>query len=219
MKTRNSLKALVVGILAGLVLVILPLSGNPMMLATAKPWVLLMIAAVASVLQPAYNPFSIVRRPGDRGTGAQIIWTVYGTQLAAVIEFGYWWYPQSVAWTPLTVAALSVAVSGLALRTWAVFTLGRFFTMEIAVTDAQAVISSGPFAVVRHPSYLGAFFLYLGTALFLHAWVSAALAVVALPMAFVRRIRTEEEMLIGTLGQTYTAYREKVTARLLPGIW
>jgi protein-S-isoprenylcysteine O-methyltransferase len=219
MKAGKSLKALVVGILAGLVLLILPLAGNPAMLATAKPWVVLAVAVLASVLQPAYNPFSIIRRPGDRGTGAQIIWTVYGTQLAAVIEAGYWRYPQSVAWTPLAVAAISVAVLGLALRTWAVFTLGRFFTMEIAVTDDHAVISSGPFAIVRHPSYLGAFFLYLGTALFLHAWGAAALAVVALPIAFVRRIRTEEAILAGTLGQTYTTYREQVKARLLPGLW
>jgi protein-S-isoprenylcysteine O-methyltransferase Ste14 len=219
MIANDRIKALWLGIFAGLLLVVLPLAGNPAMLRSPKPWILLVLGVLASLWQPSFAPISIVHSPGDRGTGAQIIWTVYGSQLAAVLEAGYGRYPQSVAWDAPAVVALIVAVLGLAVRTWAVRTLGRAFTMEIAVAPEQTVIDKGPFAIVRHPSYLGAFLLYLGTILFLHAWLTACWAIVALLLAFVRRIRAEEDVLSTALGQPYRAYRQKVTTRLLPGIW
>jgi len=199
-------------------LAILPLAWNTWMLASAQPWIVLAIGIAASILQPSYNPFTISAVRGDRGTGAQIIWSVYCTQLAAVLEAGYLRYPRSVEWDFVAVAALAAAVLGLAFRTWAVFSLGAFFTMHITVDGNQRLVRNGPYSFVRHPSYLGAFFLYMGTILFLHSWLSAAAAAVILPLAFVRRILVEEDMLAKKFGAEYSSYRA-VTKRLFPWIW
>ena len=50
--------------------------------------------------------------------GAHIIWSVYLTQLAAIIEATYFRYPQSTRWDFIAVAALVFVALGLAIRTW-----------------------------------------------------------------------------------------------------
>ena len=99
---------------------------------------------------------------------------------------------------------------GLAIRTWAVVHLGAAFTWHVESEAADTVINTGPFGVVRHPSYVGAFFLYVGSVCFLQAWWTLPLALVALPLAFSRRIRVEEAALTEKFGDAYTAYKAQV---------
>ena len=82
------------------------------------------------------------------------------------------------------------------------------------VQEDQDVIRDGPYRFVRHPSYTGAYLTYCGTALFLHAWYSAAAAALLLPLAFHRRIHHEEKHLSQHL-DGYGAYQREVPA-LLP---
>lgn len=212
------LKRLFLGVVVSAVLVLMPVLGNVAVLRAPHLWILLMIGVLASVFQPGYNPFTIVSSAGDKGTGAQIIWSVYAVQLAAILEATYLRYPRSVEWDATAVIALAAAALGLALRTWAVLTMGKFFTMHISVEQGQRIVRSGPYAMVRHPSYLGAFVLYLSTTVFLHAWFSAIAAAVVLPCAFLRRVYREEKALKEKFGAEYESYCTGVK-RLLPGIW
>ena len=118
----------------------------------------------------------------------------------------------------MTTAALSVMVLGLALRIWAVLTLGRFFTWFIAVHADHQVIRSGPFRFVRHPAYCGALLLFVATLVFLHAWVGAGLSLVLQLLAYRRRIRHEEALMIRRLGEPYVAYTREVKT-LVPLLW
>ncbi|MBU1693049.1 MAG: isoprenylcysteine carboxylmethyltransferase family protein [Verrucomicrobia bacterium] len=212
------MKKLVSGVVISSIFVIMPALGNLAILRAAQLWILLALGVLASVLQPGYNPFTIARRARDKGTGAQIIWSVYAVQLAAIMEAAYLRYPQSVAWDSVAVIALIVAAIGLSLRTWAVLTLGRLFTMHIAVEKGHRFVRSGPYARIRHPSYLGAFLLYVSTTIFLHAWFSAIAAVLILPLAFLRRIHREECVLKEEFGAEYESYCAEVKM-ILPGIW
>jgi len=212
------LRRLAQAVVITVLVVVLPVLGNAEMLRSAKMLVLVGFGILASVLQPGYNPFTMVCKPGDRGTGSQIIWSVYVTQVAAVLEGAYLWYPQSVRWGLVAILALSAMAMALALRTWAVLTLGGLFTMHISVQGGHAIIRDGPYRFVRHPSYLGAFVMYVSTALFLHAWLAGLVAVALLPYAFLRRIRHEEEMLRGAFGDEYESYCLEVK-KILPGIW
>jgi protein-S-isoprenylcysteine O-methyltransferase Ste14 len=75
--------------------------------------------------------------------------------------------------------------------------------------------TSGPYALVRHPLYLAAFFVWLAVAL---AFASlAALAITALHVipGYLIYIRSEEEMLVTHLGEPYRRYQEEV-GMLLP---
>src|SRR5262249_45984763 len=83
----------------------------------------------------------------------------------------------------------------LIVRTWAVATLGRWFTWNVDVQPGQRVVERGPYRFVRHPGYTGALLTYAAVAVLFHSWVAAALALVALPLAFARRIAYEQALL------------------------
>ena len=212
------IRRLIMGILISSLVVVLPVLGNREILLAPQIWILVLFAILASLFQPSYNPFTITVKSGDRGTGAQIIWSIYATQFAALLETAYLRYPVSVQWDIITTIALASMTLGLLLRTWAVFTLGNLFTMHLAVQRDHAIIRKGPFGIVRHPSYLGAFILYMATTIFLHAWFSMAAVIVILPCAFLRRIYYEEKLLKEEFGEQYESYRSEVKG-ILPRIW
>jgi len=192
--------------------------GNNAMLSAPHLWILIAIGVLASLFQPQYNPFKRSPTAEDKGTANQIIWSIYFSQLSVLIEAAYFRYPASVSWSTLTTFALIQMVSGLAIRTWAVFTLGRYFTWHISTQEKQTIIKTGPYAFVRHPGYFGAFLTYTGTALFLKAWFSFILSFAILLFAFLRRIYHEEKELKLNLGNQYDSYCNSVK-RFIPGIW
>jgi len=211
-------KRLLQGMVISILVIILPALGNTEILRAPQILILLIFGVLATVLQPEYNPFTMSAKPRDRGTGAQIIWSVYITQLATILEAAYLRFPRSVQWDIVATIALVSMTGGLSLRTWAVFALGNLFTMHISIQKDHSVIRKGPYKLVRHPSYLGAFILYLSAAAFLHAWLSVVAATAILPFAFLRRIHYEEELLKEKLGEEYESYRSEVK-KILPGIW
>jgi protein-S-isoprenylcysteine O-methyltransferase Ste14 len=123
--------------------------------------------------------------------------------------------PATMVWL---VVGLVVAWAGLLLRLWAVLALGRSFTTTVQVQAEQRVVATGPYRVVRHPSYLGLLILFLGLGLALGDVASAAALVVLPAIGLVRRITVEEAALQAGLGDAYVEYA-KGRARLIPGIW
>src|SRR5947208_10085555 len=61
-------------------------------------------------------------------------------------------------------AGLVLFVAGLILRWCAIITLGRFFTVDVAIEKDHKLVERGPFRVVRHPSYTGVLLAFLGFA-------------------------------------------------------
>jgi protein-S-isoprenylcysteine O-methyltransferase Ste14 len=98
-----------------------------------------------------------------------------------------------------------------------VFKENTYTSATIEVADAQQVISSGPYGVVRHPMYAGAFLLLLFTPLALGSWVALPLPL-PLILVIIARLLAEERFLAANLSG-YEAYRQKVRYRLLPYIW
>ena len=107
---------------------------------------------------------------------------------------------------------------GLALRLWAVRTLGRFFTVKVSILEGHRVIDTGPYRFVRHPSYTGLLLTYLGFGIGLDSWASVAGAIVPPLAAAIWRIADEEEVLLRELGDPYREYA-RGRRRLLPGVW
>jgi protein-S-isoprenylcysteine O-methyltransferase Ste14 len=107
-----------------------------------------------------------------------------------------------------------IAVAGIALRWWAVVTLGRFFTTRVMTTADQTVVEKGPYRLIRHPSYTGGLVTILGVLLMSLNWISLACFVIALP-GFAYRIRVEERALVAGLGGPYSDYMRR-TKRLVP---
>ena len=212
------IKKFIQGLIVSSLIVMVPVIGNNAMLSAPHLWILIAIGILASLFQPNYSPFKRSPNNEDKGTANQIIWSIYFTQFSILIEAAYLRYPESIFWSTLTTCALILMVSGLAIRTWAVFTLGRYFTWHISTQDNQAIIKTGPYAFVRHPGYFGAFLTYASTALFLKAWFSFILTLTLLLFAFLRRIYHEEKELKLTLGSQYDSYCNNMK-RFIPGIW
>jgi protein-S-isoprenylcysteine O-methyltransferase Ste14 len=87
----------------------------------------------------------------------------------------------------------------------------------IEVEKGQKIISSGPYAIVRHPMYLGESLLLLLSPLALGSYWAIIPALFIIPI-LVARIRNEEQILEREL-KGYQEYMQKIKFRLIPGIW
>jgi len=110
-----------------------------------------------------------------------------------------------------------VYIIGGILRLWPVFVLGRRFSGLVAIQPGHALVTTGVYSVIRHPSYLGLLIGLLGWALAFRSWAGVVLtALTVVPL--VARIRAEETLLQSHFGSDYTSYRSR-TARLIPGLY
>ena len=109
-----------------------------------------------------------------------------------------------------------LAVGG-ALRLWPVYVLGNRFSGLVAIQPGHALVTTGIYSVIRHPSYLGLFVNALGWALAFRSGVGVLLALLTL-VPLVGRIVAEERLLRSQFGAEYDAYRAR-TSRLIPGVW
>ena len=98
-----------------------------------------------------------------------------------------------------------------------VFKENNYASTIIQVEKGQHIISIGPYAVVRHPMYLGIILMILFTPLALGSFWALLPALLCIPLN-VFRIRGEEEVLLKNL-PGYEDYCKKVHCRLIPYIW
>jgi protein-S-isoprenylcysteine O-methyltransferase Ste14 len=152
----------------------------------------------------------------DRATRALIaIALAAAFALAALTES---WAKAPRIGGPYRAGGLIVIWLGLGIRVWAVGALGRAFRTTVEVDAGQAVVSSGPYRWVRHPSYSGLLLIVGGFGLAVGNWPALAICVVLPLAALVRRISVEEAELTRVLGDRYRAYQAH-TKRLIPGLW
>ncbi|THD64729.1 isoprenylcysteine carboxylmethyltransferase family protein [Phenylobacterium sp.] len=153
----------------------------------------------------------------DRGSLLAVVLLVGGGYWAA---FAFWYGappPPRLGVSALWAGA-AVALSGMALRLWAVATLGRYFTYTVKVSPDQKVVDNGPYHLLRHPSYTGALLMALGIGLSLrYAWAPLLIAGPSL-VGYLIRIRVEERALAEGIGAHYRYYMER-TKRLIPFVW
>ncbi len=101
----------------------------------------------------------------DHGSYLVVATTLYsGCFVAFLLAFRL---PSAdIYWRPAVFFGLGIAtlLAGVALRLYAMRTLGRFFTRRVATHAGQVVIQSGPYRLIRYPSYTGALITLLGWA-------------------------------------------------------
>lgn len=220
---RRLLRSSVLGALAMLALIFIPAG-------TVRYWqgwvymaVFVACAAAYIVFLAKYDPALLKRR-----TEAGISYEQEPTQ--------------KVAMALLYVACLVVVVLapldvrlGWSIVPWQVSILGDALTVvafyifylvsivnsyaaaNVRVEAGQSVISTGVYRFVRHPMYVGAVLLFLGTPLALGSWW-ALLSFPVLIAVLVMRILNEEKVLARDL-RGYRDYMQKVRYRLIPGAW
>jgi protein-S-isoprenylcysteine O-methyltransferase Ste14 len=122
--------------------------------------------------------------------------------------------------TPVWAQAVGAALIVATFAGWAqVLAANSFATTTVRVQDerGQTVISTGPYAVVRHPMYAYALLLLIGTPLLLGSLWGLLGAVFALPLLGARALGEEAVLIDGLAG--YRDYAARVRFRLVPGVW
>jgi protein-S-isoprenylcysteine O-methyltransferase Ste14 len=120
--------------------------------------------------------------------------------------------------TALQALGLALYLLSTGFIMW-VFRVNSFAAPVIKVQAARGhhVISSGPYAFVRHPMYSGVMLFFLGVPLLVGSWWGVALAPL-FAVLFAVRVRIEERALAEGLPD-YADYTARVRYRLLPGVW
>jgi len=119
---------------------------------------------------------------------------------------------------PVWVSLLGNALVALGLMVdLRVFRENSYGGSTIEMTEGQRVITTGPYALVRHPMYVGVLIMALGVPLALGSWWGLILVLATVPL-LVLRIFDEERMLRSQL-EGYEAYARRVRYRLVPGLW
>ena len=158
-------------------------------------------------------------RVQDRGSMALLLglqWT------GLILSFALAWsFPAAAISGPrLALFALGLVciLLGVALRGYAIYTLGRYFTRDVAVSADQPVVQRGPYRLVRHPAYSGTFLTMLGLGLALTNWASLVVLLAGVFLGHFYRVRVEEKALVQAIGQPYIDYMQR-TRRFIPWLF
>lgn len=127
------------------------------------------------------------------------------------VRFGWSFVPWQISIIGDALVAFSFYVFFLVSK------VNTYAAANIRVEDGQSVISSGVYALVRHPMYFGALFLFVGVPLGLGSWWALLLVPVLIPI-LIARILNEEKLLARDL-PGYVDYTHEVRYRLIPGVW
>jgi protein-S-isoprenylcysteine O-methyltransferase Ste14 len=151
-------------------------------------------------------------RPEDAGSYWLLIVTVF---LCFGLAFSSRFAQIGLLPEPIRYAGLGLMVAGIALRQWAVFTLGRHFSVVVAIEKDHRLIQTGPYCWLRHPAYTGGLLAVMGLHLVMGNGWTLLLALVVLLPAFIYRLRVEERTLLAHFGDAYRTYQQQ-TWGLLP---
>jgi protein-S-isoprenylcysteine O-methyltransferase Ste14 len=119
----------------------------------------------------------------------------------------------------LQAAGLIAVAAGYALCFWAMIE-NRFFSSVIRIQKdrGQYVVSTGPYAFVRHPGYLAGLIIVVASGIALGSWLAAAILIAATVPFLLYRAAAEDPILQREL-PGYSEYAARVRWRLIPGIW
>jgi protein-S-isoprenylcysteine O-methyltransferase Ste14 len=163
-------------------------------------------------------------RPGAIRVGSVMAWRISIVACAVVTNVALYVAPHLVPGAEIRPAAvaggagLGLMVAGIALRGWSFLTLGEYFTFTVQVSDDQQVVKTGPYRLLRHPSYAGILLICLGVGLAGANWVGLAVLVLVPLALLLYRIHIEERALLTTLGDRYRDYALG-RKRLIPLVW
>lgn len=110
----------------------------------------------------------------------------------------------------LTSLGIILIVIGVAIRRYAIKTLGKFFTMNVVIQDDHRLCRTGLYRYIRHPAYTGMIIAFLGIGIGVGNWLALFIPVVPVTITLLHRIKLEEHALIETFGKDYLDYKKDV---------
>jgi len=144
--------------------------------------------------------------------------------------------------TPITspfIIGTSLIVAGGLFRWWCFRTLGHFFTFELSVRKGHQLVTTGPYAIIRHPSYTGITMQFIGVLILYGSrtsWLRESGILETIPglkasvllwvvergiagLSLLLRINQEEQVVKSHFGDEWKRWAKVVRYRLIPGIY
>jgi protein-S-isoprenylcysteine O-methyltransferase Ste14 len=152
----------------------------------------------------------------DNGTTRTILFAyISSIILLLVLTFAHigFFENAAVGWIGLFVMA-----AGLILRFLSMRELGKYYSRTLRTMENQQLITTGPYRLIRHPGYLSSICIWTGLGLALQNYVMIVVFFLLFVGVYIRRITSEEKMLVAAFGQEYTNYQSR-SWRLLPYIY
>ena len=170
---------------------------------------------VVKVLPAAARNPAPARRASDRQRWLPVVLVPFGFLVPPAAMLSRW--GELAAPLPaVRLAGVAVALYGIAMMLAAAATLGRFLVPQAVTLADHALVTAGPYRVVRHPAYAGDLALWLGA-----AFATANVVLLALWPVYLLGVRAqmdaEEALLDAHFGPAFRAYAAR-TGRLLPRI-
>jgi len=113
---------------------------------------------------------------------------------------------------------IGLIIAGMLYRFVAIYTLGRYFTVNVTIRTDHKIVKQGLYKYVRHPAYFGSLLSFFANGIALNNWYSWVITFIPVFIAFTYRMKVEEELLIENFGQEYIDYKNQ-TKRLIPFIY
>jgi protein-S-isoprenylcysteine O-methyltransferase Ste14 len=176
------------------------------------PWYV--FAAYWAITALRVKPTKAREKSADRLVTAVVVILAYVLLFSGRFRIGALklrFIPQEewIAW-----AGIALTWLGVAIAIWARYCIGEFWSARVTLKEGHQLISSGPYAFVRHPIYTGMLLGCVGAALVAGEW-RGILAVMLLLAAHARKAMREERMLATEFGEEYATYRSS-TGFLFP---
>jgi protein-S-isoprenylcysteine O-methyltransferase Ste14 len=196
---------------------ILPLLGKPELIIHKRNIVIMIANAAIWLTQPPVSGAETMENKSkDKFSVLLILFFSLGSIIVAVVDWAY--LHQNITLNYLLVTGLILIIFGIILRSWSIQILGKFFTPTIQIKEDHALIIKGPYSIVRHPSYLGAWATIVGASVFFGSYIGFIVAVAGMGISYYIRIDLEEKALVEVFGQQYENYQKSVK-KIIPFIW
>jgi protein-S-isoprenylcysteine O-methyltransferase Ste14 len=118
----------------------------------------------------------------------------------------------------LSTVAIVLAIGSGWMCNAAVSTLGKEWSITARLVEGHKLVTSGPYARVRHPIYTGMLGMLIATGLAVSHWIALVIAIVIFFIGTIIRVRSEERLLRGAFGSEFESYAQRVAA-IIPGIY
>jgi protein-S-isoprenylcysteine O-methyltransferase Ste14 len=189
-----------------------------------EAWVYLAILFIPMILGFAYwiknDPQLLERRMRMREKKAEQKRIINIFYLCFLITFLLPGFDHRFEWSNVPVVVVIVADIFILIGYGIFFIVvreNRYASRTIEVEQEQKIISSGPYAIVRHPMYLGVLLMCVSSPLALGSYWAMIPSLLIIPL-LAGRIWNEENLLVREL-EGYQEYLQKTKYRLIPGIW
>lgn len=161
------------------------------------------------------GPIQREQKPWDKVLLAVILALSVAMPIAAGLEVR-----SGVSDMPVSIEVLGALGIALGLYMFhVVMETNSYATAVVRIQNERGhkVISTGPYAFVRHPMYSGAIFYFLGMGLLLGSWYATGIAAVVIALFGLRAVWEENTLKDELPG--YADYAQRVRYRLVPGVW